>query len=64
MGLKHPHEISNDNAAKMPETLDQANYTILSYKKPDWGWAQADGTQIWTISNGLQVYDIAALQYL
>ena len=64
MGLKHPHEISNDNTATMPETLDQANYTLLSYSEPDWGWAQADGTEIWTISNGLQVYDIAALQYL
>lgn len=64
MGLKHPHEISNDNAATMPDALNQANYTILSYSEPGWGWAQADGTQIWTISNGLQVYDIAALQYL
>ena len=64
MGLKHPHEISNDNAATMPDALDQANYTLLSYNEPDWGWAQAGGDEIWTISNSLQVYDIAALQYL
>ena len=64
MGLKHPHEISNDNAAKMPDKLDEANYTLLSYNEPDWGWAQSGGDEIWTISNSLQVYDIAALQYL
>ena len=48
----------------MPDALDQANYTLLSYNEPDWGWAQAAGDEIWTISNSLQVYDIAALQYL
>ena len=64
MGLKHPHEISNDNAATMPDALDQSNYTLLSYNEPDWGWAQSGGDEIWTISNSLQVYDIAALQYL
>ena len=64
MGLKHPHEISNDNAATMPDALDQANYTLLSYNEPDWDWAQAGGDEIWTISNSLQVHDITALQYL
>lgn len=64
MGLKHPHEQSHGNLEQLDVELDASNYTQMSYNHPDWGWHTVDGSQQWTVSHGLQVYDIQALQYL
>ena len=64
LGLKHPHEAIRDNELILDETLDAANYTLMSYNEPDWGWYSHRGDEIWTISHGPQVLDIQALQYL
>ena len=66
LGLKHPHEALLANEIILEENLDQANYTIMSYNEPDWGWYDRPGraADIWAISNGPQVLDIHALQFL
>ena len=66
LGLKHPHEALVANEITLEARLDQANYTIMSYNEPNWGWYDTPGraADIWTISNGPQVLDIHALQFL
>ena len=63
LGLKHPHEAFFTNETVLDPRLDYTNYTLMSYNDPDWVEANI-GSDVWSISNGPQVLDIRALQFL
>lgn len=63
LGLKHPHEAFFTNETVLDPRLDYTNYTIMSYNDPDWVEVNI-GADVWSISNGPQVLDIQALQFL
>ena len=61
MGLSHPHE---GGAVTLDSTLDQTNYTLMSYEQPTWAYFGSGADRYFAISESLMVYDIQALQHL
>ena len=60
LGLEHPHE-----GIILSEQYDSANYTIMSYNRPDGSYyTGSDGVRQFLVSSTPMVLDVAALQHL